>query len=189
MELKYFTIDSYYELGYYKQGYQSIRLATNLEEAFDKSIEAWNLRSDGKAVLNIVASCGLCDVFLDTNPNKKCDGCPIYLETGSIYCGGNVHYLNYSKNNGGTEDVKSIASTNAKAEAEWLIELKKKYVTGKIAFKEKTPYDLEDLKTKIITEYTKQLSEGSLYRISGENFIEKVTEIFNEIKVETNERV
>lgn len=90
-------------------------LPETLEEAFDKSIEAWGLRAKGSELdCSLQRACGLCNLFLDGD----CFECPVKEETGLSGCDNNKYFIDWY-------DHRTKA--NAKAEQDWLIKLKKKY--------------------------------------------------------------
>ena len=73
------------ELKYFKEKngiYIPYKDATSVKGAFEKSIEKWELRSEGENVLAEIESCGLCDLFRDAG----CFKCPIALKTRRKYC-------------------------------------------------------------------------------------------------------
>ena len=93
----------------------SVKKATDLKSAFDKSIQAWLLRSMGFEMYDTKKSCGLCDMFY----NNYCRDCPIYIKTGLNVCRANKHYITF---------IKDRTPKNAKAELDYLLKLKAKYL-------------------------------------------------------------
>lgn len=59
--------------------------ALNIEEAWEKTFEKWNLVAEGYIFIGMNSSiecCGLCNLFR----NLRCEGCPIKIKTGRNFC-------------------------------------------------------------------------------------------------------
>lgn len=90
--------------------------ATNLEQAWEKTLEKWELtiyshekfnRLDGQGACH---TCGLCDLYY----KQQCKGCPIEQHTGESTCEG-TPYDDYGRNHN---------LRNAKREYEFLLDVR-----------------------------------------------------------------
>ena len=80
-----------------RQVFKSRCKADNTSTAFEKSIEAWELREMGYYAYDSITTCGLCDVFKYTK-TQCCIDCPItkYCQ-GVVFCRDNKPYLDYQE--------------------------------------------------------------------------------------------
>lgn len=80
MKSKWFTITAY-------KKFNSKRKAKNLTEAWDKTIEKWELICTDHIPIYDVNTCGLCNLFF----RRGCLGCPIREVTGLKSCNGTAY--------------------------------------------------------------------------------------------------
>lgn len=77
METKWFVVDKS------SKTITPLAKATTLEEAWEKTLEKWELASIGINVeLYTISTCGLCNLYFFHN----CEGCPVLKITGKMRC-------------------------------------------------------------------------------------------------------
>lgn len=63
--------------------------ATNIDEAWQKTMSKWRYIAKGYKALGSVETCGLCDLYNNTRSGDNyCLDCPIYKVTGHTLCDG-----------------------------------------------------------------------------------------------------
>jgi hypothetical protein len=73
----------------------SKKLPTTLAQAWRKSITKWILLSMGYIAESQIDSCGLCNLFLDSD--SHCLKCPVYRVTGQDGCEDTPYRLYYDR--------------------------------------------------------------------------------------------
>ncbi len=77
----------WFEIDEKEKSFKSIKLASSIEEAWEKTFEKWEWMVKGYNPEQSVSSCGLCNLFHRVN----CEDCPVFSFTRIRCCFGTPH--------------------------------------------------------------------------------------------------